>query len=89
MSDALILPLFLLRGDVGLEGQQYEAQEGAQAFDLSLLVGDLIDARDYLELPRSEAVKAISQSCLHNIERAILRAPEQWMWLHRRWKPRQ
>ena len=89
MSDALIVPLFLLRGDVGIEGQRCEAKEGAQASRLSLLVGDVIDARDYRELPHSEAVKAISQSCLHNIERAILRAPEQWMWLHRRWKPRQ
>ena len=45
-----------------------------------------------LELPRSEDVQAdivaATQICTHAIESWIRRYPEQWLWIHRRWKTR-
>ncbi len=46
---------------------------------------EMIDPRDF-QTP--DAVREISQRYTHALERAILRAPEQYFWLHRRWKTR-
>ena len=45
---------------------------------------DRIDPRDYAH--RGDAVKAITQRYHTALERAIRRHPEQYFWLHRRWK---
>jgi len=47
-------------------------------------VEDLIDPRDYAD--RSDAVQAITQQYTAALERLIRRHPEQYFWLHRRWK---
>lgn len=44
----------------------------------------IIDPRDYASNP--DAVKAITQSYTSALERLIRRHPEQYFWLHRRWK---
>lgn len=45
---------------------------------------DLIEVRDYAH--RGDAVKAITQRYHDALERLIRRHPEQYFWLHRRWK---
>lgn len=45
---------------------------------------DVIDPREYIG--RSDAVQAITQRYHAALERLIRRHPEQYFWLHRRWK---
>jgi len=47
-------------------------------------VEEVIDPREYAERP--DAVKAITQRYSSALERIIRRHPEQYFWLHRRWK---
>jgi KDO2-lipid IV(A) lauroyltransferase len=47
-------------------------------------VEDVIDPRDYSNRP--DAVQAITQRYTVALERLIRRHPEQYFWLHRRWK---
>jgi KDO2-lipid IV(A) lauroyltransferase len=46
--------------------------------------GDVIDPQDYRDQP--DAMKAITQRFTSALERMISRHPEQYFWLHRRWK---
>jgi len=57
---------------------------GLESIYYSVEVEDVIDPRDYAE--RSDAVKAITQRYTTALERLIRRHPEQYFWLHRRWK---
>jgi KDO2-lipid IV(A) lauroyltransferase len=45
---------------------------------------DVIDPREYASRP--DAVKAITERYTAALERLIRRHPEQYFWLHRRWK---
>lgn len=45
---------------------------------------DLIDIRDYADRP--DAVKLVTQRYHTALEQLIRRYPEQYFWLHRRWK---
>jgi KDO2-lipid IV(A) lauroyltransferase len=47
-------------------------------------VGDVIDPRDYAGRP--DAMKAITERYTSALERLVRLAPEQYFWLHRRWK---
>jgi KDO2-lipid IV(A) lauroyltransferase len=47
-----------------------------------VLVGDLIDAADY----QDRAVSAITQRFTTSLERMVRAYPDQYFWLHRRWK---
>ncbi len=47
---------------------------------------DAFDAADYADRP--DAVKAITERYHAALERLIRRHPEQYFWLHRRWKTR-
>ena len=49
-------------------------------------VADLIDPRDYAGHP--DAVLAITQRYSRALEALVRQAPEQYFWLHRRWKHR-
>jgi len=42
---------------------------------------------DY-DAPREEEVVRITRRCNEELEKAIRKAPDQWMWFHRRWKTR-
>ena len=57
----------------GMEGTFYAAE-----------VEDVIDPRDYAG--RADAVRAITERYTAALERLIRRHPEQYFWLHRRWK---
>ena len=49
-----------------------------------VLVGDVFFPEDYEGKP--DAVKAMTQRFTSGLERVIRMAPEQYFWLHRRWK---
>jgi len=55
-----------------------------QAWPHRVLVADIIDAREYAE--RSDAVEAITLRMTQGLEAMIRQFPEQYFWLHRRWK---
>ena len=48
-------------------------------------IEDVIDSQDYAGR-RGEAVKAITVRFTQAIERMVRLYPEQYFWLHRRWK---
>jgi KDO2-lipid IV(A) lauroyltransferase len=60
------------------------ALPGMEAVFYAVEVEDVIDPQDYAG--RSDAVKAITQRYSAALERLIRRHPEQYFWLHRRWK---
>jgi KDO2-lipid IV(A) lauroyltransferase len=49
-------------------------------------VEDVVLPEDYAGRPPSEAVRAITQRFTSALERIVRRHPEQYFWLHRRWK---
>jgi KDO2-lipid IV(A) lauroyltransferase len=60
------------------------APDGMEETYYAVEVEDVIDPRDYADSP--EVVKAITQRYTAALERLIRRHPEQYFWLHRRWK---
>jgi len=58
-------------------------QEGAN-WHYHIVCEDVIDPREYAT--QGNAVKAITQRYHDSLERLIRRYPEQYFWLHRRWK---
>jgi KDO2-lipid IV(A) lauroyltransferase len=60
------------------------ALAGMEATYYAVEVEDVIDPGEYAEQP--DAVKAITQRYTAALERLIRRHPEQYFWLHRRWK---
>jgi KDO2-lipid IV(A) lauroyltransferase len=50
----------------------------------ALLPEDVIDPRDYAD--RGDAIRAITERFTRGFERLVRRYPEQYFWLHRRWK---
>jgi KDO2-lipid IV(A) lauroyltransferase len=57
----------------------------ATPMKFALEIEDLIDPRDYAG-DRGKAVRAITVRFTQAIERMVRRHPEQYLWLHRRWK---
>jgi KDO2-lipid IV(A) lauroyltransferase len=57
---------------------------GMDATYYAVEVEDVIDPREYAA--RADAVAAITQRYTAALERLIRRHPEQYFWLHRRWK---
>jgi KDO2-lipid IV(A) lauroyltransferase len=49
-----------------------------------LIVSDVILPEEYAD--RADAVKAMTQRCATALEQLIRQYPEQYFWLHRRWK---
>ena len=50
----------------------------------AIVCEDVIDPREYAD--RSDAVRAMTERYTAALERMIRRHPEQYFWLHRRWK---
>jgi KDO2-lipid IV(A) lauroyltransferase len=48
------------------------------------MIEDIIEPADYAGRP--DAVKAVTQRYTTALENLIRRYPEQYFWLHRRWK---
>lgn len=73
LSDALIVPIFLVRTEVGHH---------------HLYIHEVIDPNVELRRGRSkeDTIKYMTQKCCEQIEKVIRLHPEQWMWIHRRWK---
>lgn len=57
---------------------------GMESTFYAVEVEEIIDPREYTTHP--DAVKAITQRYTSALERLIRRHPEQYFWLHRRWK---
>jgi KDO2-lipid IV(A) lauroyltransferase len=60
--------------------------EGLEPMCYAFELGEVIDPRGYAGLPRAAAVRAITAQYTAALERLIRRYPEQYFWLHRRWK---
>jgi KDO2-lipid IV(A) lauroyltransferase len=48
------------------------------------VVAEVIDSREFADRP--DAIQALTQRYSHALERLIRADPEQYFWLHRRWK---
>ena len=60
------------------------APVGLEETFYAIEVEEVIDPRDYANRP--DALKAITQRYHAALEGLIRRYPEQYFWLHRRWK---
>ena len=56
----------------------------AEPMFYAIVCEDVIDPREYVG--RADAVRAITERYTAALERIIRRHPEQYFWLHRRWK---
>jgi lauroyl/myristoyl acyltransferase len=76
LGNALIVPVFLVR------------TSSEQGGGYHLHIFDVIDPNLYLNqgLPHAEVLFKVTQKCCEQIEKAIELSPEQWLWIHRRWK---
>ncbi|HEY3789049.1 MAG TPA: lysophospholipid acyltransferase family protein [Urbifossiella sp.] len=59
---------------------------GLETMFYSYVLEEVIDPRDYAKLTRAAALKAITERYTAAFERFIRKHPEQYFWLHRRWK---
>lgn len=57
---------------------------GRRPLHFHVVVEERIDPRDYADRP--DAVAALTQRYTSALERIIRRHPEQYFWMHRRWK---
>ncbi len=58
----------------------------AEPMRYQAVVTDIIDPEEYTG-PRSEAIREITQRYSTGLEHVIRSAPEQYFWIHNRWKP--
>jgi KDO2-lipid IV(A) lauroyltransferase len=71
-SKAVILPVFMLR-----EGGTMYRFEVGESLDTATLTGS-----------REENIRTIAAFYTRAVERMIEAHPEQWFWMHKRWKTR-
>lgn len=62
------------------------ARRIGRGFQYEAWVEAVVDPRDYRHLP--DPAWSITQDCTRAVERAVRSCPEQYLWLHRRWKHR-
>ena len=73
-----------LRLDVPIYFSYCLRRPGLAGFDIHL---EQVPSPDPA-LPRAEAIRAVTLDLTQRVEKAIRRAPEQYNWVHRRWKTR-
>lgn len=61
---------------------------GLEPFFYAVHVEEVIDPREYAGTPRAQAMGDITRRYAAAVERMVRRHPEQYLWLHRRWKTR-
>ena len=71
-SNALVLPVFLLRND-----QSTYTLKLSTPLDTATLTGT-----------REEKIRAIAEFYTEEVEKMVRSYPEQWFWMHKRWKTR-
>ncbi len=71
-AEALVVPGFLVRGPDGGYIQHFDAP-----LDTATLPGD-----------RDAKIRATAEFYTQAVERYVRRYPEQWFWMHKRWKTR-
>jgi KDO2-lipid IV(A) lauroyltransferase len=81
--DAVMVVFGVPRVDRALHSALPPAR-GMESVFYAVEVEDVIDSRDYAE--RSDGVTAMTARHTAALERLIRRHPEQYFWLHRRWK---
>lgn len=69
---ALVWPIFLIRATEGRYHLHFE-----EPLDTRTVQGE-----------RQEKVRRIAEFYTRSVERHVLRFPDQWFWMHRRWKTR-
>lgn len=74
-AGALVWPIFLLR-EAGEQGGRYR-----------LCFEDPLDTKE-LKGERQERINAVAWFYTQAVERHVRRYPDQWFWMHRRWKTR-
>ena len=73
-----------LRLDVPIYFAYCLRRPGFEGFDVTI---EQV-ARPDPALSRTEAIRAMTEDLTQRVEKAIIRAPEQYAWVHRRWKTR-
>ncbi len=76
-SHAAVMPIFLLRA-----GEEGDGQGGPQYV---LHVGSLLTP-EMLKGTREEKILHVATFYTHQAELAVQSAPDQWFWMHNRWK---
>ncbi len=73
-AEALIFPIFIVR-------------DGAEKNSYILHLQEPLDTREVQGETREEKVKEIATFYTKAMEKIIKQYPEQWFWMHNRWKP--
>ena len=85
LTEALSLPAFASSESApGTSSAKLNIMRPLAAMFYAVKVADVIDPREYANDPN--AVKAITARYTAGLERLIREHPEQYFWLHRRWK---
>jgi KDO2-lipid IV(A) lauroyltransferase len=75
------------REDFATDADRHHAP-GLEPMFYAVTCEDVIDPRDYAGKSRLAAVREMTQRYTTALEKLIRRHPEQYFWLHRRWKTR-
>ena len=61
----------------------YAYREGDRCY-YRVCSGRRLDPAEYAD--RSDCLQALTQDFTHEVESAVRKAPDQYLWLHNRWK---
>jgi KDO2-lipid IV(A) lauroyltransferase len=78
LTGAPVVPIFCVRGEL--------PRGRGEGLTARVVVGEV--RRIEGGRGRAEAIEGVVRGCVEALEVEVRRAPEQWLWLHRRWKGR-